>query len=262
MRSTQVALLLSTAILSGLLALNLRAQFRTQEKLDALTAAMAEPQQAAPAPTPAAMPAILAPEKAPEPRECDGRPLPQYIIEPPDVLLIEAVLKDPKTGVTDRLPTQPISGSFLVRPDGTVGLGVWGSAVVTGLTEAHAITAIRQCLLSHPSHGVTAENLVVVVDVQAYNSKRYYVITKGAGDGDQVQAFPQRGPTCVLDAISMVSGLEDVGKTASIRLVRNRTDGTTEEMPVDWLAITQQSDCKTNYLLHPGDRLYVTKAGK
>ena len=29
---------------------------------------------------------------------------------------------------------QPISGAFQVRPDGTVGLGFWGSVTVSGLT--------------------------------------------------------------------------------------------------------------------------------
>jgi polysaccharide biosynthesis/export protein len=278
MRSTQIALLLSTAILSGLLALNLRAQFRTQEKLDALAAAMAEPPQPLAPPMPAAMPAILAAEKAPEPRECDGRPLPQYIIEPPDVLLIEAALKDPKTGVTDRLPKQPISGSFVVRPDGTVGLGVWGSAVVTGLTLDRATAAIREQLLKSKSPEITAENLVVIVDVAAYNSKCFYIITDDGNGGDKVLRMPLTGNETIVDAIAKVDGLAEVaseiGSIAivdgqpefagkkSIRLARKSADGTWQVLPVNWIAITQRGVATTNYQILNADRLYVTKAGK
>src|SRR5262245_11614898 len=116
MRYTRLAVMLSVVVLAGLLALNLRAQLRTEEKLDALAAALAARAEPS-APVQLAAPAAV-------PREMSGRTtLPPYVIEAPDQLSIEAVLKDPKTGAPDRLPTQPISGSFVVRPDGTVGLG-------------------------------------------------------------------------------------------------------------------------------------------
>ena len=55
-----------------------------------------------------------------------------------DQLLIEVVVKDPKTGTTDRLPNQPISGAFHVRADGTVGLGAWGCVSVAGFDAGTA----------------------------------------------------------------------------------------------------------------------------
>ena len=48
---------------------------------------------------------------------------------------------------------------------------------------------------------------LVSVDVYAYNSKVYYVITQGAGFGDNIQRFPVTGNETVLDAISQVQGL-------------------------------------------------------
>lgn len=259
MRFTRFALVLSVAGVVGLLALNLRAQLRTQEKLDALAAALAE--RAAVTPQPVGPTAPPAPGSVP--RELDHPvALPPYVIEAPDVLTIEAVLKDPKTGATDRLPTQPISGSFLVRPDGTVGLGVWGSVSVTGLTTEQASAAIRAHLAKSRAAELSAENLAVVVDVQAYNSKCYYVITDAPGGGEQVLRLPLAGNETVLDAIAQVGGLPEAAGKKSVHIARPRPSGGNQILPVDWKAITRQGVTATNYQLMPADRVYVGGAGE
>ena len=48
------------------------------------------------------------------------------------------------------------------------------------------------------------------VDVVAYNSKVYYIITQGAGLGDNVRRLPVTGNETVLDAISQINGLSQV----------------------------------------------------
>src|SRR5262245_39058148 len=102
MRFTRLAFLFSGVVISGLLALSLRAQLRTNEKLDALTAALAA-RPVSPTAAPVAGPVI--------PRETSGRmTLPPYVIEAPDVLTIEAVVKTPELDVVACLPNQPISG--------------------------------------------------------------------------------------------------------------------------------------------------------
>ena len=50
----------------------------------------------------------------------------------------------------------------------------------------------------------------VAVDVFAYNSKTYYVITQGAGQGDDVTEFPITGNETVLDAIAQLGGLSQL----------------------------------------------------
>src|SRR5262245_61203553 len=97
--------------LVALSALNWRAQLQTQQKLDALAASLAErsapvvlpPAPQAPAPVPAP-----APEAGTVPRELSNIKLPPYVIEAPDVLTIEAALKDPKVGTANRLAKQPV----------------------------------------------------------------------------------------------------------------------------------------------------------
>ncbi|MBN9121058.1 MAG: polysaccharide biosynthesis/export family protein [Planctomycetes bacterium] len=243
--------------------LNWRAQLQTQQKLDALAAALVE------RPTPVVPPPVPGPATAPEPgtvpRELDKVSLPPYVIEPPDVLSIEVVVRDPKSGRTDRLPVQPISGQFQARPDGTVGLGYWGSVTVTGLTIGRAAEVIGAHLRAQEGlkqTGIRPENLKVIVDVIAYNSKRYYVIIDRAGTGEQVFSFPVTGSETVLDAVANVQGSAGAANKGSVRVARRTPNAAApwQTLPVDWAAITQNGVTTTNYPLMPGDRVYVTRA--
>jgi len=65
----------------------------------------------------------------PPPHEGAMLDMPEYRIEPPDLILIE---------VLEALPGRPISGERLVRPDGTVNIGFYGDVHVRGLTAKQA----------------------------------------------------------------------------------------------------------------------------
>jgi polysaccharide export outer membrane protein len=82
-----------------------------------------------------------------------------YIIEPPDILNINAVRLVPRPPyriapqdslgiqVVDALPKQPIAGIYTVDPDGTVNLGfTYGSVHLADLTTAEAQEVIRKHL--------------------------------------------------------------------------------------------------------------------
>jgi polysaccharide export outer membrane protein len=235
----------------------------------------------APLPHDGGAPPIAVPPAGAVPRELDKITLPPYVIEAPDQLLIEVIQQAtvPKIGkdgkeekradgttiteeVTVGLPVQPVSGPFLVRVDGTVGLGFWGSVPVSGLTLDQAALAIRNHLIQQPAlkQFVTKpETVTVIVDVLAYNSKRYYVITDGGGFGEQVFPFPITGSETVLDAISNINGLPDVASKRNIWVAR-RTPHPGQPwqiLPVDWVGITQHGVTFTNYQVLPGDRIYV-----
>lgn len=262
MRWSRSFLLLSAVVAVAVFsALNWRAQLQTQQKLDAIATALAERPAVAPAPVPAPPQSpVQVPEPGAVPRELSHLTLPPYVIEAPDMLTIEAAVKDPMTGKSDRLPDQPISGAFLVRPDGTVGLGIWGSVEINGLTTEQAETAIRKQLAKF-AEKVPADALTVTVDVLSYNSKRYYVITDAGGSGEQVVSFPLAGSETVLDAVANVNGLPDVASKRKIWVARpHPTAGPNQVLPVDWTAITQLGNTKTNYKLFPGDRVYVKRA--
>ena len=214
---------------------------------------------------------VMVPPPGAVPRELDKITLPPYVIEAPDQLLIEVVWqgtvpddKGQSQRVTRGLPVQPVSGPFQVRLDGSVSLGYWGSVPVSGLTLEQAAQAIRETIIKHPGlqdPATKPESIIVITDVLAYNSKRYYIIFDGGGfaAGEQVLSFPITGSETVLDAMSNVAGLPDVASKRNIWVAR-RTPHPGQPwqiLPVDWVGMTQHGITTTNYQVMPGDRIYV-----
>jgi polysaccharide export outer membrane protein len=96
------------------------------------------------------------------PRELAPASLPPYVIEPPDVLIIDALRLVPKPPyhvapldvlgiqVTGTLPNEPIAGLYTVEPNGTVNLGFsYGVVRVEGLTLEEAQKVIDKHLDAH-----------------------------------------------------------------------------------------------------------------
>jgi polysaccharide export outer membrane protein len=214
------------------------------------------------------------------PREFEKMALPPYVVEPPDILLIQA-----SNRITLRL--QPVQGQHLVGPDGTVNLGIYGKVRVAGLTLEQVADAVATRLLEvQPGllRGVKdvnekgeeipktdlgkvfRENFSSVelvkkelqVDVFVYSSKFYYVITDGGGYGQQVYPFPIKGNETVLDALANVNGLPSVASKKRVWVARATRAGQPPKiLPVDWMAVAKCGSGETNYQLFPGDRVYV-----
>jgi len=193
------------------------------------------------------------------PRECDKRALPSYVIEPPDILLVQS---------TKSIPNQPVQGQHLVRPDGKISLGIYGEVHVAGLTIEDARLAVFDVLRQRISESTEVDGQVkktfqlrdISVDVLAYNSKWYYVITDGGGYGEQIQRFAFTGNETVLDALSQIQGLPPVASRHHIWLARPVCSpfGAKEKvLPIDYVGVTQCADNHTNYQVMPGDRVYV-----
>lgn len=168
---------------------------------------------------------------------------------------LKKTLKSPQVLVilTEPHAKQHISGEHLVRPDGTVSLGIYGDAYVSGMTLQQAKSRIEAQLASH----IHAPE--VNVDVLAYNSKVYYVITDGGGAGEQVFRFPCMGNETVLDAIANINGLPTVASKKDIWIARPSPASNTHDqvMRVDWAGISRGGAAATNYQVLPGDRVYV-----
>jgi protein involved in polysaccharide export with SLBB domain len=274
---------------------------------------------------------ITPPEASPQssvPRELDMVSLPPYVIEPPDILMINAVkivpkpphVLEPFDGVLIRVNNAfadaPIADAFVLDPEGKVDLGpTYGRVHLAGLTVDEAQEAIRRHLaattindpevsvslaFSAGAQQIVGEHLVgpdgrvnlgtygsvyvsgmtidqareaielklseflddpeVVVDIFSYNSKKYYVITQGAGLGDNVTESPITGNETVLDAISRIGGISQVSST-NIWIARPAPNGIGCEqiLPVNWDEITRGGITATNYQLFPGDRLYIAE---
>jgi polysaccharide export outer membrane protein len=203
-------------------------------------------------------PVVLPHHDGDVPVELNKKVMPPYIIEPPDILLI-GVIPPGKTTGADVVPLkQPISGPHLVKPDGRVSLGIYGEAFVTGMTVEQAKASILAKLRETLSKDqVSDDNLYV--DVLAYNSKVYYVVTDGGGYGEQVYRVPFTGNETVLDAIGQINGLPPVASKCRIWVARRAPGdpGYQNTLPVDWVGITQRAATATNYQIMPGDRVYV-----
>ncbi len=278
-------------------------------------------------PAPQAQPGVTNPWVASVPTEKDKSTLPTYVIEPPDILLIDAIKLVPKSpyhiesldvvqiSVSGTLIDQPISGQYpvdpsgvvdlgpaygkvhilgqtvdeaqktiekhlrktlkapevsvslgqtagqqqiagehLVGPDGTVNLGTYGTVYVAGMTVAEAKQAIEEQLTNY------LEEPRVSVDVFAYNSKVYYVITEGAGSGDTLVRVPITGNETVLDALAQVNGLSRLS-SKNIWIARPAPGGVNcdQMLPVNWNEITKGAATATNYQVLPGDRIFIAE---
>jgi polysaccharide export outer membrane protein len=168
---------------------------------------------------------------------------------------LSAIIKDPQVVVSlsQSRAMQQVRGEHLVRPDGTIGLGVYGQVYVAGLTMDAAKAAVEAQLAKH------LYRPEVSLDVAAYNSKLYYVISDGAGNGETVVQLPCTGNETVLDAISKTGGLSSVASKRRIWVSRPAPADCGEDqiLPVEWVNVTQRGETATNYQILPGDRVYV-----
>ncbi len=169
---------------------------------------------------------------------------------------LRASLNDPRVSVslTQAGGQQQIVGEHLVGLDGTVNLGTYGSVYVTGMTLADA----RQVIEQHLSQFL--EDPKISLDIFSYNSKVYYVILEGGGQGDRVQRFPVTGNETVLDAISNIGGLTPFSSKA-IWIARPAPAGMAcdQVLPVNWKDVTRGGSTATNYQVLPGDRIFISE---
>ena len=204
-------------------------------------------------------PDIQPPPEGTVPVELNKITLPPYMIEPPDVVFVEVMmppLNPDKQPYSTALPPQPISGQFLVGPDGTIGLGIYGTVQIAGMTRDQAREHIREFVAKVAEK--KPEALQVTVDIAAYNSKVYYIFTDGAGFGEPMYSFPCTGNETVLDALARIGGVPSVGSKKHIWIARRSCHGGHEQiLPVDYCKTTMEGITLTNYQVLPGDRIYV-----
>ncbi len=167
---------------------------------------------------------------------------------------LRSILNQPEVAVTllQASGMQQIAGEHLVGPDGNINLGVYGSVYISGMTLDQARAAIEQKLSEY------FDAPRVSVDVFAYNSKVYYIITEGPAFGDQVVRVPITGNETVLDAISNIGGVANISSSKMwISRPAPHTVGCDQVLPIDWDSITRGANTATNYQLMPGDRIFI-----
>jgi polysaccharide biosynthesis/export protein len=196
-----------------------------------------------------------------------------YVVEPPDVLLVE---------VLEALPGRAISGERLVRPDGKISLGFYGDIPVAGLT----LPEIKEKVIHHlqkylndsalgivdiePTTNVPKidpnskqavtidpkDSTTVFVDVAKSKSKFCYVQGAFLVPG----RLPLTGRETILDVVNQAGGLSPEANHKEVVLYRPEPkDGSLQAMHIDIDQITMGDDLSTNYQIKPGDRLAVAR---
>jgi polysaccharide export outer membrane protein len=178
----------------------------------------------------------------PLPRELEKQPLPPYIVEPGDVLLVQTADLDSPF----RLP-----GDQPVLLDGTINLGRFGRLPVAGKTVDEIENMIRATVQAQSSGkdiGFITVRLITRV------SKVYYVL----GEVNSPGAFNLAGRETVLDGILAAGGLTDRASRNNIVLSRpTHPHSGRAVLPICYNQIVQLGDTTTNYQLAPGDRIFV-----
>ncbi len=167
---------------------------------------------------------------------------------------LRQLLRIPEVSVQLARPSniQQVTGQYLVASDGTINLRQYGSVSLVGKTLFEARLAVEQQLSQF------FDTPKVSLDVVAYNSKVYYIVTQGAGLGDNVVRVPITGNETVLDAVSQVRGLSQVS-SKRVWIARPAPYGfhCEQVLPVEWDAIVQGASVATNYQVMPGDRVFI-----
>ena len=165
-----------------------------------------------------------------------------YVIEAPDVVEIEIVAPG----------TERITGKHIVQPDGTVNLKQQGAVFVSGLTVPEA----RQAILKAITADTDASNdTAVFLTVVQENSKAFYMVVPGS-DGDKKYRLICAKNETAASAVLQVEGAAAIAAKKGIRIERiTKEQLNKEQLCVDWQAITQHGELKSNHKIHPGDRI-------
>lgn len=194
------------------------------------------------------------------PESAETQPLAAYrtdFVKRRDILIVEVLAP---------LPGLPISGRYLVRRDGKLGLGFYGDVEVADMT----VPMVKERIAGHLRGFASDEALGLKPGADPKNSDRIYIGNAGAAsdaaaDGDQpcylLGEFEKLGPApatgreTVLDAVNWAGGLTPRANPKDLLLVRGSSGERPRYFPINFDAIISADDDAKNYILQPGDRL-------
>lgn len=158
----------------------------------------------------------------------------EYRIAPPDVLVI-TVRPDPQ-----------IERELTVRPDGRISFDLIGDVEARGRT----VDEIRTEITSRLKEYIVQPDVTVLL--RTSNSRTFFIF----GEINRPGAYPIVGDVTAVHALATAGGPTRMASLDSALLVRPSPEGELT-YPIHFAAITEAGYGQTNYMLQPGDVVYV-----
>jgi polysaccharide export outer membrane protein len=162
----------------------------------------------------------------------------EYHISPPDTLRITV------------RPEPIVEREVVVRPDGRISFDLIGDVDVRGRT----VPDVRLEIANRLKEFIVQPD--VTVELMRSESRTFYIL----GEVSRPGAYPLIGDVTALYALGMAGGPTRFASQDSSRLVRPSSEGELV-YPVYFESMTQHGYGGTNYMLQPGDVVYVPPNG-
>jgi len=160
----------------------------------------------------------------------------RYTLGPADVIQV-SVLRHPE-----------VSGNYVINHEGKIQYEFVGDIEISGLTKDEAAEAISERLSEYIVSPETS------VKITGYNSKVVYVV----GEVYRPGKIFMRGDTITIREALVQAGLPALtGKTRKSRLITPDETGKVKKKYVDVYALIYEGDLRENYVMKPGDVVYI-----
>ncbi len=158
----------------------------------------------------------------------------EYRVAPPDVLVITV------------RPEPLIERELAVRPDGRFSLDLIGDVEARGKT----IEEIRSEITTRLKEYIVQPDVTVML--RTSNSRTFYIF----GEVNRPGAYPILGDVTAVHALASAGGPTRMASLDGARLVRPSSEGELT-YSIYFSAITEAGYGQTNFMLQPGDIVYV-----
>lgn len=140
-----------------------------------------------------------------------------------------------------------VSGKYIVNKEGKIQYEFIGDVLLAGLTKEQAAEMLVKSLSTY------IVNPQVTVKIGEYNSKIVYVV----GEVSRPGRIIMRGDTITVREALLEAGLPLLsGKTTQASMF-TPTAGNVKRKKVDVHALLYKGDLRQNFIMQPGDTLYV-----
>jgi polysaccharide export outer membrane protein len=138
----------------------------------------------------------------------------------------------------------PLSGDFIVAPDGRISMGLINEVTASGLTRDE----LQNEIIRRLKDGGFLRDPTVSVNVTGFNSKKYSIVGEVGHPGSQ----PLVVPTTVFQALANCGGFKDFANQSKIRIMRG-----SKQFNFNYKQVIAGKHLEQNIKLEPGDIIIV-----